>query len=97
MAEETRPNPIEQITIQDFDNVVRIIDVCCQRGAVRGEELTAIGSVREKFSAAVQKFIADQQAAQQAQGEQAAEAPAEANGADETVKLELSDIGETVN
>ena len=49
------------ITVQDFDNVVRIIDIVTQRGAFRGEELKGVSEVREKFAEAVQKFVSEQQ------------------------------------
>ena len=39
-----------QMTINDFALVVNIIDVCSQRGAFRGEELAAVGTLRQKFA-----------------------------------------------
>lgn len=39
-----------QMTINDFALVVNIIDICSQRGAFRGEELTAVGTLRQKFA-----------------------------------------------
>ena len=48
---------MELITVQDYDNVVKLIDVCTQRGAFRGEELREIVTIREKFVNAVQKHI----------------------------------------
>ncbi len=41
------------ITVQDLAGVVSIIDVCSQRGAFRGEELSGVGQVREKLIAEV--------------------------------------------
>lgn len=61
------------ITIQDFDSVVRIIDIVTQRGAFRGEELISVGSLREKFSVAVQQYVAQQQQAQAAEAAPASE------------------------
>jgi len=61
------------ITVQDFDNVVKIIDIVTQRGAFRGEELKGVAEVREKFVEAVQKFVQEKQKAQGA----TTEAPAE--------------------
>jgi hypothetical protein len=60
MAEQNAPN----ITVQDFDAVIKIIDVCCTRGAIRGEEMAAVSTVREKFAAVVRDFVEKQQAAQ---------------------------------
>ncbi len=52
-----------QITLQDIDAVVRIIDTVCARGAIRGQEMTAVGSLREKFGALLQAEADKQQAA----------------------------------
>jgi hypothetical protein len=43
----------QNITINDLTSVVNIIDVCSQRGAFRGEELAAVGMLRQKFATAV--------------------------------------------
>lgn len=40
-------------TIADIDNVVKIIDAASQRGAFRGNELTVVGAVRDKFAAVI--------------------------------------------
>jgi hypothetical protein len=40
-----------QLTISDFNVVVGIIDACTERGAFKGSELTAVGTVRDKFVA----------------------------------------------
>jgi hypothetical protein len=42
------------ITVQDLAGLVSIIDVCSQRGAFRGEELSGVGRVRESLLAEVQ-------------------------------------------
>jgi hypothetical protein len=42
------------ITVQDLAGLVSIIDVCSQRGAFRGEELSGVGRVRETLLAEVQ-------------------------------------------
>ena len=55
-----------QITLQDIDAVVRIIDTVCARGAIRGQEMTAVGSLREKFGALLQAEVDRQQAAEAA-------------------------------
>jgi hypothetical protein len=55
-----------EITVQDFDNVVKIIDIVTQRGAFRGEELKGVAEVREKFVVAIQKYVEEQQKAQAA-------------------------------
>lgn len=48
-TEQTNVN----ITLQDLATIVNIIDVCSQRGAFKGEELSVVGQVREKVSAIV--------------------------------------------
>lgn len=42
-------------TIGDIENVVRIIDTASQRGAFKGDELSAVGSVRDKFASIIQQ------------------------------------------
>lgn len=61
-----------QITLQDIDAVVRIIDTVCARGAIRGQEMTAVGTLREKFGALLQAEVDRQQAAAEAEGPPAA-------------------------
>jgi len=38
---------------QDVANAISIIDICVKRGAIEGNELTAVGTVRDKLA----KFI----------------------------------------
>jgi len=45
MTEEQAP----QLTLNDFALVINIIDACTERGAFKGNELAAIGQLREKF------------------------------------------------
>ena len=47
MAEEAAP----QISINDLQNVVKVIDAAAERGAFKGNELTAVGAVRDKVAA----------------------------------------------
>lgn len=37
------------LTPQDILNAVKIIDICVKRGAIEGNELTAVGAVRDKL------------------------------------------------
>lgn len=39
-----------QITITDLQNILQVIDVAATRGAFRGNELSSVGSVRDKLS-----------------------------------------------
>jgi len=65
---------LPSITIQDFDSVVKIIDVCSTRGAIRGEEMAGVSAVREKFAAYVKDFVERQKAAQSEQSVPVADA-----------------------
>lgn len=42
-----------ELSIQDVANAVSIIDICVKRGAIEGNELTAVGTVRDKLA----KFV----------------------------------------
>ena len=52
MSEETQPAP--EVTLQDIANAVKVIDVSSTRGAFKGEELSSVGTLRDKFSAYLQ-------------------------------------------
>ena len=82
-----------QITLQDIDAVVRIIDTVCARGAIRGQEMTAVGSLREKFGALLQAEADKQQAAAEAAGPPAAP-PEEVQdvAVEEVVDADLSNL-----
>lgn len=47
------------VTLQDISACVQVIDVVSQRGAIRGNELQAVGTLREKLVA----FLKEAQAA----------------------------------
>ena len=58
MSEETQEvqaNTPEDVTlnVQDIINVVKIIDVVSERGAVKGDELSSVGTVRDRLVAFV--------------------------------------------
>ena len=42
------------LPLQDIDAAVQIIDAAVQRGAIRGEEMVAVGTVRDRFAAFVE-------------------------------------------
>lgn len=48
---ETAQDSSPQITVVDLQNILQVIDVAAQRGAFRGNELTSVGSVRDKLAA----------------------------------------------
>jgi hypothetical protein len=76
VAEETSPT----ITLVDLQNIVKIIDAAAERGAFKGGELTAVGTVRDKvttFLAAVSPPAAPAEGqAEEAPAAPAAKAPA---------------------
>lgn len=39
-----------ELNIQDVNAALQIIDAASQRGAFRGEELTSVGAVRDRFA-----------------------------------------------
>jgi hypothetical protein len=57
MSEENNAEQSEvrapDINIGDFNAILQIIDVASTRGAFRGEELTSVGTVRDRVSAFV--------------------------------------------
>lgn len=64
------------INITDLQNILKIIDAAAGRGAFRGDELSAVGSVRDKLA----KFLdalPKKEADQSAEGGAASEAGAE--------------------
>ena len=46
-AEVVAPAPT--ITLTDIDNMVKVIDTVAARGAFRGEEMTSVGVLRDRF------------------------------------------------
>lgn len=45
----TTPSPI-QLSLADLQAIVRVVDVAAERGAFKGPELTAVGTVRDKIA-----------------------------------------------
>ena len=54
------------VTLQDMVTMVNIIDVCSERGAFKGNELSVVGQLREKLALFVRE---NQPAAEAAEGE----------------------------
>ena len=48
-AAENRPG----LNIQDLVNVLKVINICTQRGAFRAEELSGVGGLYDRLSAFV--------------------------------------------
>jgi len=51
------------ITLQDMVTMVNIIDVCSERGAYKGNELSVVGQLREKLAAFVKLHQPEAEAA----------------------------------
>lgn len=43
--------PAVTITLTDIDNMVKVIDTVTARGAFRGEEMSSVGTLRDRFVA----------------------------------------------
>lgn len=55
MSEEDNNIPNEvNITLDDIQNVIKVIDTVSLRGAFRGDELEGVGSLRSKFAYFIQ-------------------------------------------
>ncbi len=63
-----------QLTINDIAATVQLIDIVTSRGAFRGEELSQVGSLRDKFAAFVK---ASQESAEAEQNSVDSEAQSE--------------------
>jgi hypothetical protein len=61
--------PETQITLQDLAVIKNLIDVACQRGAFRAEEMRTVGELYEKLSGFLETVVAQAEAAQLQQGE----------------------------
>jgi hypothetical protein len=60
-----------EITLNDFANLVRIIDVASRRGAFEGKELSSVGSVRDKVEAFLVHYAPKQEQANASGGDTA--------------------------
>ena len=75
-APVTEPENNEpQISLADFSAALQVIDVCTQRGAFRGEELSSVGQLRDRINAFVKHHAPakEEGAAEEATGEVAEE------------------------
>lgn len=48
------------LTINDLNAVVEIIDVVTHRGAIKGDELLAVGTIRNKIAEFIQSQLEEQ-------------------------------------
>lgn len=58
-----------QIDAQDIANAVQIIDMVSSRGAIRGEEMVAVGTLRTKFVSYLEQLQKQAQEAQVSEDE----------------------------
>lgn len=68
------------ITVTDLQALVNLIDVASSRGAFRGPELTAVGTLYSKLASFLQQVTDASAETQAAQTTPAGEAPAEEGG-----------------
>ncbi len=64
-----------ELTVNDIAAALQVIDVTTARGAIRGDELSQVGALRDRFAAFVR--AAQEQAAAEQAGESAAAAAEE--------------------
>jgi hypothetical protein len=76
-APETQEAPQVGLSLQDIANALQIIDIAVSRGAIRGEETSSVGMVRDRLAA----FLAANQ--QQQAAEVDSDTPDEAEEASE--------------
>lgn len=62
-----------QLSLADLNGAVQVIDLATARGAIRGEELTAVGALRDRYVAFLKAA-----APQTEEDAEAEEAPAQA-------------------
>ena len=43
------------LNLNDFQNVVKLVDMAAQRGAIRGDEMVILGTLRQKFVTFLEK------------------------------------------
>lgn len=82
MTEETTNQAQDQgpgLSLNDIAATVQIIDAASARGAIRGEEMVAVGTVRERFMA----FLEHAKAQGQIDKLPGEDAPAEEEAAEE--------------
>lgn len=70
MTEEVNKEDVK-LDLQDLAGAVRIIDIAVERGAIKGEEASAVGRIRDNLVTFVRAHVPPAP-------EQAEEAPAEA-------------------
>jgi len=68
---ETTQEEAPQITIVDLQNILQVIDVAATRGAYRGNELTSVGSVRDKLAAFLEAVVPKEETTDEDQAEKA--------------------------
>lgn len=68
---ETIQEEAPQITIVDLQNILQVIDVAATRGAYRGNELTSVGSVRDKLAAFLEAVVPKEETTDEDQAEKA--------------------------
>lgn len=76
VAETPAPAQDAGLSLQDIANALQIIDIAVSRGAIRGEETSSVGMVRDRLAGFL-KSAQEQQQAQVAEDTAPAEEAAE--------------------
>ena len=76
VAETPAPAQDAGLSLQDIANALQIIDIAVSRGAIRGEETSSVGMVRDRLAGFL-KAAQEQQQAQVAEDTAPAEEAAE--------------------
>jgi len=76
VAETPAPAQDAGLSLQDIANALQIIDIAVSRGAIRGEETSSVGMVRDRLAGFL-KSAQEQQQAQVAEDTAPAEEEAE--------------------
>jgi hypothetical protein len=58
---DAQPQEAPSINLNDVEAVIKIIDVSVERGAIRGEEMLAVGTIRQRFANFYQYVKASQE------------------------------------
>ena len=68
-TEETTEQTAPGLSLQDLSSVLKIIDICSERGSFKGSELEAVGALRGRLQA----FVVASMPAEEAESEAAAD------------------------
>jgi len=65
-AEQAQPQQESGLSLSDLQGAVQVIDLASQRGAIRGEEMSAVGALRDRLSRFVESAAPKEEAGAEA-------------------------------